>query len=774
MPYVYQTDEYGNGDYVWVDDDVDSWDGDAEPPSLVITDPGVAGPGGEDLTNPIGDPGVVGPGGEDLTRPIVADPGTVGPGGEDLTGPGRDVNTVGPGGEDLESESSKVVQKDGKYYDSTGRLLYDPKGNDASGIMGLLTKAVGKDTAAKIKKLFIDDKGNVNAGVLAGIGAGIYGLTGGNTPTTGGYKGTIPKYEAVRQKISQPEYTPYSGQPAMGRRYFSDIGYATKGNTEEVATAKENAAKQVAELEKYVPKIAKAKEAETAKATTTGIANLPAVPSAMEIAKQTYPDKSKSTAGTGTASGIASALGDSENYKDKANADAYNSRMADPEYKRLSDAAAASRGGRLTMEVTPEEQTLNRYGGATKDDRSTLMADMENAAKLAQAAQADAPITLAKGGPAMKQPRYLRGKTDGMADKIRSSIDDKQPAKLSHGEFVIPADVVSHLGNGNSDAGADVLYKMMDRVRKARTGTKKQGKQINAAKFTPGGIAGYKSGGAVAFQTGGTTGVVSPTTAATTEESLAPWVGDYVTDYLGRGKALAAQPYQAYEGPLTAGASPVQTQAFTKAQGLGGTFDAAAANQYMNPYIQSALQPQLNEMRRQADISQQGLSGKFAQAGSLGGARDAIARSEGIRNLLNQQSGVIGSAYQNAYDKAMGQYNTSRQQDIADVNAMLTAGNTQRGIEQEGITANKAAFEAEREDPYQKLNFEKSLLGGLPLSTKTTVPNLTPMQQLGLTGDQMTKFYDMITNWLNPAETKATTTTGTTATTGSSGTTKPG
>lgn len=374
----------------------------------------------------------------------------------------------------------------------------------------------------------------------------------------------------------------------------------------------------------------------------------------------------------------------------------------------------------------------------------------------------------------MKQPRYLRGKTDGMADKIRSSIDNKQPAKLSHGEFVIPADVVSHLGNGNSDAGADVLYKMMDRVRKARTGTKKQGKQINAAKFTPGGIAGYKAGGAVAFQTGGATGVVSPTTAATTEESLAPWVGDYVTDYLGRGKALAAQPYQAYEGPLTAGASPVQSQAFTKAQGLGGTFDAAAANQYMNPYIQSALQPQLNEMRRQADISQQGLSGKFAQAGSLGGARDAIARSEGIRNLLSQQSGVIGSAYQNAYDKAMGQYNTSRQQDIADVNAMLTAGNTQRGIEQEGITANKAAFEAEREDPYQKLNFEKSLLGGLPLSTKTTVPNLTPMQQLGLTGDQMTKFYDMITNWLNPAETKATTTTGTTGTTGSSGTTKPG
>jgi hypothetical protein len=71
-----------------------------------------------------------------------------------------------------------------------------------------------------------------------------------------------------------------------------------------------------------------------------------------------------------------------------------------------------------------------------------------------------------------------------MADKIKTDIDGKQPARLSHGEFVIPADVVSHLGNGNSDAGADVLYDMMDKVRKARTGTTKQGKQINPQKYT--------------------------------------------------------------------------------------------------------------------------------------------------------------------------------------------------------------------------------------------------------------------------------------------------
>jgi hypothetical protein len=72
-----------------------------------------------------------------------------------------------------------------------------------------------------------------------------------------------------------------------------------------------------------------------------------------------------------------------------------------------------------------------------------------------------------------------------MADKIPATIDNKQPAKLSGGEFVIPADVVSHLGNGNSEAGAKQLYAMMDRIRHARTGNKQQGKQINPAKFTP-------------------------------------------------------------------------------------------------------------------------------------------------------------------------------------------------------------------------------------------------------------------------------------------------
>jgi hypothetical protein len=82
-------------------------------------------------------------------------------------------------------------------------------------------------------------------------------------------------------------------------------------------------------------------------------------------------------------------------------------------------------------------------------------------------------------------PRFLSGGGDGMSDDIPAVIGNKQPARLADGEFVIPADVVSHLGNGSSKAGAKQLYSMMDKVRSARTGNSKQGKQINPRKYMP-------------------------------------------------------------------------------------------------------------------------------------------------------------------------------------------------------------------------------------------------------------------------------------------------
>jgi hypothetical protein len=93
----------------------------------------------------------------------------------------------------------------------------------------------------------------------------------------------------------------------------------------------------------------------------------------------------------------------------------------------------------------------------------------------------DQGFHFASGG----SPRFLSGGGDGMSDSIKANINGSQEARLADGEFVIPADVVSHLGNGSSKAGAKQLYSMMDRARKARTGRKSQGKQINPRKYMP-------------------------------------------------------------------------------------------------------------------------------------------------------------------------------------------------------------------------------------------------------------------------------------------------
>ena len=115
--------------------------------------------------------------------------------------------------------------------------------------------------------------------------------------------------------------------------------------------------------------------------------------------------------------------------------------------------------------------------------------------KTAAAASSLDPETMAAHGGIMRSslggyatggnPRLLKGPGDGMSDNIPATIAGKQPARLADGEFVIPADVVSHLGNGSTEAGAKVLHAMMTKVRKERTGNPKQGKQINPRKFVP-------------------------------------------------------------------------------------------------------------------------------------------------------------------------------------------------------------------------------------------------------------------------------------------------
>jgi hypothetical protein len=358
-------------------------------------------------------------------------------------------------------------------------------------------------------------------------------------------------------------------------------------------------------------------------------------------------------------------------------------------------------------------------------------------------------IGMAKGGIA-SAGRYLQGKTDGMADKIPSNIDGKQEAALSHGEFVIPADVVSHLGNGNSEAGAQKLYQMMDRIRQARTGTKEQGKQINPDKFLPAASGGlmtaYAAGGEVQkFQAGGVPLDVSKA------NTLSPYVGDYVTGALGQGAALANAPYQAYQGPLTAGASDLQQQAFAGASDLAsagytpgsftGGFGAQQATQYMNPYLQASLNPQLKELQRQSDIQRVADAGRLTKAGAFGGSRQAIMESEGRRNLLDKQQDVIGQGYKTAYDTGLGQFNKERESDEASrqfsanfglksVGQLADMGETQRGITSEGLAADRGQFEEQRDFAYKMPGYQLGLLQGLPIGTQTTATNQDDLSKI--------------------------------------------
>lgn len=280
-----------------------------------------------------------------------------------------------------------------------------------------------------------------------------------------------------------------------------------------------------------------------------------------------------------------------------------------------------------------------------------------------------------------------------------------------------------------------------------------------------------------------------------TESSLSNWAGPYVTEMLGKGQALANQPYQAYQGPLTAGASPVQETAF---QGIAGLtipteqmqaftptqFTAEDARRLMNPYLETALQPQIDEARRQAQINNLQNRTALTRAGAFGGGRGALMESEGQRNLATNLANITGQGYKTAYDQAMSQFN--REQDVglqstraaqdfglAALQRQADLGAQQRAIEQQGIEADIAQFKEERDFPYKQVQYQQSLLQGLPLAAQTysySQPS-TLSQILGQSGGIM-DLYDRIFG--TKAATPTSTAGGTTASGTSSSTTTTG
>ena len=149
---------------------------------------------------------------------------------------------------------------------------------------------------------------------------------------------------------------------------------------------------------------------------------------------------------------------------------------------------------------------------------------------------------------------------------------------------------------------------------------------------------------------------------------------------------------------------------------------SSIAQSYMNPYLESVLAPQMDELRRQSKLNLQPGLAKLTQAGGFGGGRQAIMESEANRNLLSEQNKTVGQGYASAYDKAMGQFNTEQGQSKDLVNMLANAGQAERGIEQEGITADYNEFLAQRDDPMKKTQYLQSMLQGLPISTVTNTP----------------------------------------------------
>ena len=264
--------------------------------------------------------------------------------------------------------------------------------------------------------------------------------------------------------------------------------------------------------------------------------------------------------------------------------------------------------------------------------------------------------------------------------------------------------------------------------------------------------------------------VTSSPVGTSTQSTLSDWAGQYVTGMLGKAQALADQPYQVYGGPMTAGESALQSKYFTGLGSLtfpsqlgqsfssatapalpsattgttGGTSTGLAA-QYMNPYLQAVLAPQLDELRRQAAISQNVQAGKAAQAGAFGGSRYGLTEAENQRNLLQEMNKTIGTGYANAYDKAMQQFNIEQGQAKTLADMMSSAGAQQRGIEQEGITADYNEFLAQRDYPMKQLQFLQSMLQGLPISTvSTSQAQQSGIGNLASTTGALSSVYDLL------------------------------
>ena len=275
------------------------------------------------------------------------------------------------------------------------------------------------------------------------------------------------------------------------------------------------------------------------------------------------------------------------------------------------------------------------------------------------------------------------------------------------------------------------------------------------------------------------------------QKTVSPYAQPLASNMLEKANALTNAPTPVYTGQLTAGYSPLQEQAFQglssltlpsslinagtnlndisqKAQNMSyapntitaNQFDATQAQRYMNPYIQASLDPQLAALQRQQAINQQGDLAKLTQAGAYGGSRQAILQGQNNENLLRQQSGLIGSGYNQAYQNATQQFNADAARDLqaqqlnqaanqfgatyglqglqaatqaqtaaanagaqqaqyglGNLQAMSKAGTEQQSLDQQALNAQYNEYLRQLKYPTDMLTLDRNILAGLPIET---------------------------------------------------------
>ena len=288
---------------------------------------------------------------------------------------------------------------------------------------------------------------------------------------------------------------------------------------------------------------------------------------------------------------------------------------------------------------------------------------------------------------------------------------------------------------------------------------------------------------------GGDSPAPAPSSQTVTQTSIPEYARPTVERMLGKAEAYSNAPYQAYGGERIAGFNPMQEQAFQATANLGPSRQLGAATQlagqsglgslyagqnyqnmatnpyatqaYMSPYIQNALAPQMDEARRQSDITGVANASQAAMQGAFGGSRQGLVEAERQSNLGTQLNSIYGQGMQNAFQNAqqaqqfgstlglqgqqaaanaaqmlgqLGQTQFGQQKDV--IGMQSAAGSQQQGLQQQQLTQQYQDFLNQTGDPQKKLAFLSDMLRGLPMSQSVqqqyTAPTNTASQLAGL------------------------------------------